>query len=145
MVPIVNRTRSHGFRHVLHETPPAVLPDVVRVLVVDDEPLMRLAVRQALTDSGCTVCEAADARAARGTLAATLTPFDVVVLDYQMPDNDDLALLASVRRMAPTSRVIMMTAHPSGTLTAGAERLGASCVLRKPVDLEELCRLVQVG
>ena len=103
---------------------------------------MRLAVRQALTDMGCDVVDAGDAAAARGALRTSGARFDVVVLDYCLPGNDDLSLLATVRGLTPGSRVIMMTAHPSVGLARGAEALGATCLLRKPVDIDELCRLV---
>jgi DNA-binding NtrC family response regulator len=117
------------------------VPHTTRILIVDDEPLMRMALEQALTDSGCEVIEATDAHSATETLTAS-SPFDVVLLDYQMPDSGDLRLLAAVRSLSPESRVIMMTAHPTAEIVSGARALGATCVLNKPIDIDALCRLV---
>jgi DNA-binding NtrC family response regulator len=113
-----------------------------RILIVDDDPLMRFALGQTLSDSGCDVAEAADGAAATRALTATTSPFDVVLLDFQMPDSRDLQLLSRVQSLSPASRVIMMTAYPTPELLAGATRAGAVCVLNKPIDFDELCRLV---
>ena len=118
------------------------VPDTRRILIVDDEPLMRLALAQALADSGCVVEEATDASSATRSVAAAAAPFDVVLLDYQMPDSRDLRLLARIRALSPRTRVMLMTAYPTPEIVAGAETLGAVRVLNKPIDINELCRLV---
>jgi DNA-binding NtrC family response regulator len=113
-----------------------------RILIVDDDPLMRFALGQTLSDNGCEVAEASDAAAATRVLIASSAPFDVVLLDDQMPDSRDLQLLSRVRALSPASRVIMMTTHPTPEMLAGATGHGAMCVLNKPIDFDELCRLV---
>ena len=113
-----------------------------RILIVDDDPLMRFALGQTLSDSGCEVAEAADGAAATRALAVSPNRFDVVLLDDLMPDSRDLQLLTRLRSLSPSSRVIMMTAHPTPALVAGATQEGAVCVLNKPIDFDELCRLV---
>jgi len=118
------------------------VPDSRRILIVDDEPLMRLALTQALADSGCVVEEATDGSSATRSVTTALAPFDVVLLDYQMPDSDDLRLLARIRALSPRTRVMLMTAHPTPEIVAGAEALGAVRVFDKPIDINELCRLV---
>jgi DNA-binding NtrC family response regulator len=114
-----------------------------RVLVVDDDPLTRLAVSRTLTDAGCDVAEAGNADNAARMVAGARCPFDVVLLDYLMPDSRDLACLTCVHALSPTSRLIVMTAYATPELVADATRQGAACVLRKPVDFDELCRLVK--
>ena len=113
-----------------------------RILIVDDDPLMRFALGQTLSDSGCEVAEAADGAAATKALSGSQDAFDVVLLDDLMPDSRDLQLLTRLRSLSPASRVIMMTAHPTAALVAGAAQGGAICVLNKPIDFDELCRLV---
>src|SRR5689334_22158200 len=82
-----------------------------RVLVVDDEPLIRWSVSETLTDRGCDVVETGDASGARSaTKAGDGRDFDVVLLDYRLPDSDDLGLLASLRRLLPDAQIILMTA-----------------------------------
>jgi DNA-binding NtrC family response regulator len=119
----------------------ASVPYSRRILIVDDEPLMRMALVQALADSGCMVEEAVDAGTATRTLAAS-APFDIVLLDYQLPDSRDLQLLARIKALSPRTRVMLMTAHPTPDMIIEAEHLGAACVLNKPIDIGELCRMV---
>ena len=69
-------------------------------------------------------------------------PFDVVLLDYRLPDSADLRLLENVRRLAPSSQVIMITAHNSPELAQGAAALGAYRVVSKPFEVESLAALV---
>ena len=65
---------------------------VPRVLIVDDEPLIRWSVSETLADHGCEVVETGDAHGARLAVGDD-QPFDVVLLDYRLPDSDDLSLL----------------------------------------------------
>jgi DNA-binding NtrC family response regulator len=114
-----------------------------RVLIVDDEGLIRWALSQALLERGCTIVEAADARSARHALETSgAREFDVVLLDYRLPDSQDLALLAHVRAASAKSRVVMMTADMSPDTIADAHRLGAVTVLPKPIDLGVVCAIV---
>jgi len=81
----------------------------LRVLVVDDEPLIRWSLTETLKDAGHTVAEAGNAEST--LLRLTDGHFDVVLLDYRLPDSNDLNLLSAIRRLSPQSAVIMMTAH----------------------------------
>ena len=111
-----------------------------RVLVVDDEPLIRWSVSETLTDRGYDVVETGDAKGARSALADG--GFDVVVLDYRLPDSDDLSLLASIRRSSPRTQVIMMTAFGSPDVLRGALELGAYRVVSKPFEMDAIAELV---
>ncbi len=113
----------------------------VRVLVVDDEPLIRWAVSEKLKGAGCDVVEAEDGRSALALLA-TCGEFDLVLLDHHLPDYDDLTLLGIVRCLVPLSEVIMMTAFITREVEERAIGLGAGRVLPKPFDLDELDSLV---
>ena len=92
----------------------------LRVLVVDDEPLMRWAIAETLTALGYSVVEAEDGQSAVRTLAEAPKPIDVIVLDCRLPDSDDLALLATIRSLAPASQVIVMTAYGTSDITKRA-------------------------
>ena len=61
----------------------------LRVLVVDDEPLIRWSLGETLEQSGHAVVEAGDAESAFRAVSAG-GPFDVVLLDYRLPDSNDL-------------------------------------------------------
>jgi DNA-binding NtrC family response regulator len=112
------------------------------VLVVDDEPLIRWSLAEALGERGYLVSEAGDARTALAAIELANQPFDVVLLDYRLPDSGDLRLLERVRGLAPTSRVIMITAHNSPELSLGAAALGAYRVVSKPFEVETVTALV---
>jgi len=116
----------------------------LRVLVVDDEPLIRWSIAETLGAGGHHVTEAPDGASALRALADGPDP-DLVLLDFRLPDSNDLGLLAEIRRVAPSTPVIMMTAFGTPDVAAGALKLGASRVLNKPFnmhDLEDLVRSV---
>ena len=110
----------------------------LRVLVVEDESLIRWSIVETLACMGHTVVEADDAESAIRMLGGLPEPADVVLLDYRLPDSNDLTLLATIRRLAPSSAVVMMTAHGTPDLTRGALDLGAYRVVDKPFDMHEL-------
>jgi DNA-binding NtrC family response regulator len=113
-----------------------------RVLVVDDELLIRWALREALEARGYVVTEAADAAAARGALDDRSLQLDAVVLDYRLPDSNDLGLLATMRQAAPAMPVIMMTAYGTAEMVKTALDLGASHVVSKPFEVHHMVDLV---
>lgn len=115
------------------------------ILVVDDEPLIRWAVREGLEEAGYAVVEAGSAREAVASLDASPAPVQVALLDVRLPDSDDLALLRRVRREAPRCRVIMMSAHGSPELLEEAITAGAFGALTKPFDMAGMIRLVRAA
>lgn len=115
----------------------------LRVLVVEDETLIRWSIAETLAQHGHTVVEAGSATSAAEALFDTPQPIDVVFLDYRLPDSNDLGLLANIRRLRPESAIVMMTAFGSPEVTRGALDLGAYKVLNKPFDMQGLESLVQ--
>ncbi len=113
---------------------------VTRVLVVDDEPLIRWSVVETLMDRGFEVVEAGDGRAA--VTAIDGKAFDVVLLDFRLPDSNDLTLLSTIRRQSPGSQVILMTAYGTPEVTKGALDLGVYRVVSKPFEMNDLAALV---
>jgi len=114
----------------------------LRILIVEDETLIRWAVAEAFTAAGHTVLEAPDAATALRVVDEAHEPIDAVVLDLRLPDSSDLSLLAAIRRNTPSSAVVMMTAHGTPEDVAGARALGAFEVVEKPFDVEKMERLV---
>lgn len=112
-----------------------------RVLVVDDEPLVRWMVSETLRASGYAIEEAADGETTIRLLLDGAAP-DVILLDLRLPDSTDLWLLEAVRGLAPTAAIILMTAFGTPEVRDEAFRLGAYCVLEKPFEIDELNRLV---
>ena len=114
----------------------------LRVLIVEDEPLIRWSIAETLTLRGHTVLEAGDAESAVQTLTDEEEPVDVVLLDYRLPDSSDLGLLAEIRRLVPRSAVVLMTAFGTPEVTSGALDLGAYGVLNKPFDMSAIEPLI---
>jgi DNA-binding NtrC family response regulator len=112
----------------------------LRVLVVDDELLLRWSVVETLTDSGFEVVTANDGAGA--VEAVGTEPFDVALLDVRLPDNSDLTLLAHLRRLASGIPIVLMTAHSTPEMVEDALTLGAYCVLSKPFDMDALADVV---
>ena len=112
------------------------------VLVVDDELLIRWALREVLEAKGYIVNEAADAATALIAIAAAGACPDAVVLDYRLPDSNDLGLLTAIRNGLPNMPVIMMTAHGTDEMIKGALDLGAYRVVSKPFEVDHIADLV---
>jgi len=112
-----------------------------RVLVVDDEPLIRWSVAETLGERGFEVVERGDARGTRSAVGDD-PRFDVVLLDYRLPDSDDLSLLATIRHALPFAQVIVMTAFGRPEVVRGALDLGAYQVISKPFEMETIAALV---
>jgi DNA-binding NtrC family response regulator len=111
-----------------------------RVLIVDDEPGIRLGVCTYLEACGFDVLDASDCASAVGLLQAHT--FDIGVLDYALPDGTALAMLAEIARLQPAMKAIVLTAYPSDTLAREALESGASRFLTKPIELAALRSLL---
>ena len=112
--------------------------DVIRVLIVDDDALMRAGLRGVLSSDAAieVVGEAADGRAA--VHRARLHPPDVVLMDVRMPDVDGIAATERVLAEAPGVRVVILTTFEQDDYIFGALRAGASGFLLKRTRPEEL-------
>jgi DNA-binding NtrC family response regulator len=114
----------------------------LRVLVVDDEALIRWSLVETLTDTGYEAVEATDGGSAVRALSEASIPFDVVLLDFRLPDSNDLTLLSKVRRLSPATQVILMTAYGTLEVVTGAMALGVFRVVGKPLEMTEVSALV---
>ena len=112
-----------------------------RVLVVDDEPLIRWSVAETLRRLNFDVEVASDAASALWRITSQ-SAFDVIVLDLRLPDMNDLSLLATIRQIQPEASVVLMTAYSTDDVLERAVALGAECVLPKPFELGALIAAV---
>jgi DNA-binding NtrC family response regulator len=108
----------------------------IRVLVVDDDNLLRRLVTEQLARSGFEAAPAAGAQEALDALRET--DYDVVLLDIQMPGMSGLDALRQIRQMEDAPEVIMLTADTSLSTGIEAMRLGAYDYLTKPSTLDEM-------
>ena len=102
-----------------------------RILIADDNPTVRHAVRQFLEENpGCTVCgEAADGVAAV-EMVRRLRP-GIVVLDFQMPSLNGLAAASLIANVAPKTLIILFTGDESQELLSQARDLRIPIVINK--------------
>jgi DNA-binding NtrC family response regulator len=110
---------------------------------VDDEPLIRWSLAEVLGQSGHIVTETGDAKETLRVVTRAANRPDVILLDYRLPDSNDLELFAAIKRELPEVPVILMTAYGSPEITSGALALGAYRVVNKPFEVQDLVALVQ--
>lgn len=107
-----------------------------KVLVVDDEEIVRLSHMRTLAGQSC------DVEAARGGEEALEKmrngPADVVLLDLRMPGMDGLTALKVIKEKWPATEVVIITGYPSVVTAREAVRLGAFDYLAKPVDPDKV-------
>jgi DNA-binding NtrC family response regulator len=108
----------------------------IRVLLVDDDQLLRRLVTEQLARSGFDTSAVASGQEALDFLLAT--DCDVVLMDIQMPGLSGLDALRAIRKMEDTPEVIMLTADTSLTTGIEAMRHGAYDYLTKPASLDEM-------
>ena len=110
-----------------------------RVLVVEDEFLIRMIVCEELRECGYQVIEAANADEAVVILQAS--PLDLIISDVKMPGSiDGLGLLAVVKDSLPELPVILISGHLE---PAQAIKFGAARFLRKPFSMDEIADAVK--
>jgi DNA-binding NarL/FixJ family response regulator len=115
---------------------------VIRVLVVDDEALIRTGFSHILEAANDIEVVAAVPGGQAVRMARELRP-DVVLLDIRMPDVDGLTILADLRRMPEAPVVAVLTTFDTDEYVATALRSGAAGFLLKDTDPEQLPHLVR--
>ena len=112
-----------------------------RILIVDDDSAIRIALQDALQSANFAVATAESAVAALSLIGA-FAP-DVVVTDVRMPDMSGLELLQELRTRVPDTTIVLMTAFDDMPTVVEAMKNGATDFLVKPLDLEELQRTLE--
>ncbi|MFP2908562.1 sigma-54-dependent transcriptional regulator [Pyxidicoccus sp. 3LFB2] len=107
-----------------------------RILLVEDEPGIRLGMRGYLTAHGFDVDEAASLAEAQEAFRTTRP--DVAVVDYRLPDGTALELLPRLKELDASVPLVVLTGHGSIELAVQAVKEGAEQFLTKPVELSVL-------
>jgi DNA-binding NarL/FixJ family response regulator len=116
---------------------------VTRVLIADDDDLMRAGLVELLTaDPTIEIVGQASTGRQAVERAGRLAP-DVVLMDVRMPDLDGIAATRELSRMAPAARVLILTTFEQDDYIFGALRAGAAGFLLKGVPAEDLQRAVR--
>ena len=109
------------------------------ILVVDDDELVRLALREALEGAGHQVVEAEDGK--QGVDCYKAMQIDLVVTNIVMPEMDGLEEIRRLEEIAPDVKIIVVTGYdPDGEkgYLALAESYGAARTFTKPFDVDEM-------
>ncbi len=110
------------------------------VLIVEDEANMRMTLTDILRDEGYEVSAAACGEEA--VEMCSKRGYDVVLMDVRMPGMDGVEAFRRIRNHAPGIRVIMMSAYSVDELKEAALDEGAIAFLAKPLDVEQLIKLI---
>ncbi|MFA5120359.1 response regulator transcription factor [Zavarzinia sp.] len=111
------------------------MSDQTRVLIVEDDCLLREELAAGLAASGFAVSVAADGKA--GARLATEDGPDLILLDVETPGVDGLRLAQVVRALVPAAGLVMMSGH-AYLRTAARDLLGDIEILAKPFALDDL-------
>jgi DNA-binding NarL/FixJ family response regulator len=121
---------------------------MIRVVIVDDHHAVRLGLQTALAaEPGLIPVGTASAAAELGPLLRRVEP-DIVLLDYQLPDDDGLTVCRRVKSSADPPRVILYSAFADASMTVPAIVAGADGLVHKgvrPQELFEAIRTVAAG
>jgi DNA-binding response OmpR family regulator len=115
-----------------------------RILVVDDDPNLRSAIRRMLEPEGFEIEEASDGRTAMR--AFRVQPADLVLCDVFMPEEDGLEVLRELARECSGARVVAMSGggfQGRVDLLPMAQGLGATAIIYKPFERAELLAVVR--
>ncbi len=110
------------------------------ILIVDDEPLMRLSMVDALKASGYEVSAAATGD--EGLDRFNKNPVEILITDLRLPGMSGLDLLQAAKQRSPSTEVLVITAHGSVETAVGAMKLGAYDYITKPFQMDELLLIV---
>jgi DNA-binding NtrC family response regulator len=113
---------------------------MVRILIVDDQDMMRDSLAQILVREGHEVVAAVDGAAAVAKLGAGR--FDLLITDLRMPKMSGLELMAEAKRLRPEMPVVLMTAFATVSNAVEAMKLGAYDYIQKPFNGDEIKLLV---
>ena len=111
------------------------------VLIVDDEPIVRESIRDWLQDAGYEVYTAESGEEALSLIEKQ--DFSVIVIDVRLPGKTGIKVLTEVKQQKPKIKSIVITAYPSAEMAAEAMKLGAVDYLIKPVNPDDLEKLIQ--
>jgi two-component system response regulator (stage 0 sporulation protein F) len=112
----------------------------MRILVVDDDPIIRKLLSEVLTDDGHRVTLARDGVEAIKNVENQ--PFELVFMDVHMPRMNGLEALIAIRSLCPNLTVAMMDSYPD-QLAQQAQGRGALTCMHKPFDLKEIRQIIE--
>jgi len=115
--------------------------DNMNILVVEDDPTIRLLIKKALQHHGCSVTEAGNAK--DGSEFAKKNNHDMVILDLRLPDGNGYDLCAGMRKAGIKTPVLVLSAETETDVKVKNLNAGADDYLTKPFSIEELLARIE--
>lgn len=115
-----------------------------KVLVIDDEDVIRQTIRKQLDGTGFEIIEAKDGEQGIELLNTLEDPstVDVIICDIRMPKINGVEAIAYFRQEYPATPIIVLTGYPDITLATNLLKQGVTEYLTKPVDRQSLVEVV---
>ena len=107
---------------------------------MDDEKDFLASMSERMRIRGMDVTTAASAKEALAIIERDV--FDAVILDFQLPEMDGMAVLKKIKARHPAAQIILLTGHASLERGVEAIKIGASDYLEKPADMEALSKKI---
>src|SRR3972149_2062844 len=117
------------------------MADKIKIMVVDDEPLMRVTIQDALVGEGYEAVSVETGR--KGVDLLHKAQWDILITDLRLPDMDGIQILKEVKPLNPQTDVILITAYGSIDSAVTAMKEGASDYLTKPFSMDELLLILK--
>jgi DNA-binding NtrC family response regulator len=112
------------------------MSEKTKVLIVDDEEIVRLSYFRSLTGAHCNVDVALNGEEALDAMKQRA--FDLVLLDLRMPGISGMDVLRTIKQTWPDTEVVIITGFPNLESAKEAVRLGACAYLTKPVGPDDI-------
>jgi DNA-binding NtrC family response regulator len=112
----------------------------IKILIIDDEPLMRVTVQDALAGEGYEALAAENGKSGTDLFKATMP--DIVITDLKLPDMNGIQILQEIKSVQPSSEVILITGFGSIDSAVMAMKEGASDYLTKPFSMDKLLLVI---
>ncbi len=117
------------------------MQDLLNILVVDDEPGIRITLAGILEDEGYNVIVAEDGY--KGIAAAEKTNFEIAFIDMRMPGINGIETFKKIKRISPDTILFFMTAFLAEDTLIEAAKLGTQAILYKPLDLDLILKILK--
>jgi DNA-binding NtrC family response regulator len=115
---------------------------MANVLVIDDDPDIRELLKTELEAAGHKISLAVNGR--EGVQRYKKSHIDLVITDLFMPEQEGLETIKQLRMEFPEVSIIAMSGKPTGgTMLSVAKRMGATAVLQKPFQIQELLKAIE--
>ncbi len=112
-----------------------------KILVIDDEPIIRVSCQRSLSNEGYEVKSASSGK--EGIDLLEKEAFNLVLLDIKMPDMDGIEVLKKIKNTWPETKIIMITGYSTVETAVKTLKLGALNYLEKPFTPDTLIETIK--